>query len=93
MAKIQGKTKLSAKRSPKSDKGEPLGLINKSGPKFKITSYRITEHEGQLMNEICAAVNKESNSKISKNNILRALIHLGKKTSPTKILSVYRDTL
>ncbi len=89
---ITGKTKLSSVVPSESLSQEPLNLISRKDRIFP-RSFRLKEADIERLKAITKGVNDVSASRISDTNIIRALISLGMKINPDKVLNAYRDLL
>lgn len=86
---ITGKTKLSKLQHKEK---EPLELVTSRKERTLPKSYRLKESDLQSLRKIVQNINKMSPSRvISETEVVRALIEIGTRLKPEKILNAYRD--
>ena len=89
---ITGKTKLSPESTPGLSTPEPLKLLSKKSRALP-RSYRLKASDLEKLKKIVEGVNEISSSNISETNIIRALISIGVKINPARLIKAYRDIL
>lgn len=89
---ITGKTKLSPESTPGLSISEPLKLLTKKSRSLP-RSYRLKASDLEKLKKIVEGVNEISSSGISETNIIRALISIGIKIKPARLIKAYRDIL
>ena len=91
--KITGQSKLAQIHISSESPSEELHLVTKS-VKIAPTSFRLTPEDKQRLKMVTEAVNDLSpNKKISETMVIKALIYIGIKTKPEKLLSLIRDAV
>lgn len=96
MAKKQiiGKSKLLQEAEVPIQKEEPLNLTIPKKKKPTLKNFRLTELDCENLRKITEAVNRISPHKtISETTIVKALLLVGSKLSPEKILKAAKEAL
>lgn len=86
-----GKRKMSELNSPE------IGLIDEDALSKKTytqpKSFRLTPDDNASLQQIVKAVNRESRRKISETKVIQALIQIGTKTPPSKLIKALGEIL
>ena len=90
MSKLQGNTKLTSSRQ--NEEKLVNGLIQKK-KLAKVKSFRLGLHDIQELDNLRVDVNKISQTNISESKIIKALIHIGIKLGPKKLLKSLSETI
>jgi len=85
--------KAESKPTKPSKPKQSTGIIRKAKKSAQPTSFRLTEDDKAKLQQIADRVNEESNGKISRDKVVQALIHMGEKMPPARILKALRDIL
>jgi len=85
--------KAESKPTKPSKPKQSTGIIRKAKKSAQPTSFRLTEDDKAKLQQIADRVNEESNGKISRDKVIQALIHMGEKMPPARIIKALRDIL
>jgi len=87
-----GKKMISELNSPEKVVAEDADALSKktyTQPK----SFRLTPDDNLSLQQIVKAVNRESRRKISETKVIQALIQIGTKTQPSKLIKALGEIL
>lgn len=85
-------SKLKRYKTGSRKKEDLSGIITMEKQKPRTFTLRLPEHEHKNMQDLVEEVNKHSQyRKVSANDLVRALLHSAKKTSPEKLYKAIND--
>jgi len=82
-------TELKSPKEVVADEADALSKKTYTQPK----SFRLTPDDNESLQQIVKAVNRESRRKISETKIIQALIQIGTKTQPSKLIKALGEIL
>jgi len=88
---ISGITKLSEVTQRKStQEAESLPLVRQQ-QRSKLKNFRLSPADIMRLQKLTDSINRESERPISETAVIKGLIALGEKTTPTKLLKLIRE--
>lgn len=68
-----------------------VGIVPKSKSACRVKSFRLSNDDLKILEKIRNEVNSESRTSISDNKIIQALIHIGSKLEPGRVLKAIKE--
>ncbi len=90
--KIKGSSKLAKSAKKENNNKEHLNLI-KPRKSTALKAFRLYENDLQCLHKVAEKMNEASHRHVSETAVIRALLVLGTKTSPEKLIKALRETI